>query len=272
MANLAITRTEDLSDAMREFTKRLARYNADLSKKRGVFYRREFDLTFCAHLDEIYAISEFSRDNARTIYGRCREEVIYPIVRFPEGGHTRRGLDRSGLKILVHGRLEIFKNVDTVIRGFARFFAQHSGAHLHVVGEGPHRKRLENLAVELAPGGATFHGFLPDERLREIYEVCDVFALLPLDEPFGMVFPEAAAKGLLLVGPDHGGPLEILDGGRLGWVCNPFSPEELAGIFDRIWALDDAEVDRRRIEADYACRSRYSESAVTPKLMDVLKR
>jgi glycosyltransferase involved in cell wall biosynthesis len=95
--------------------------------------------------------------------------------------------------------------------------------------------------------------------------------LLPVDEPFGMVFPEAAAHGLLLVGPDHGGPLEILDGGRFGWVCDAFSPEQLAEAFARIWALDDATVDRRREEADRACRARYAVDVVGPQLLRLLR-
>lgn len=103
-----------------------------------------------------------------------------------------------------------------------------------------------------------------------VYERCDVFALLTLDEPFGMVYPEAAAKGLLLIGPDHGGPLEILDGGQLGTVVNPFAPEDLATAFAELWRLDDAEVERRRDRADQACRSRYGLATLTPQLEALL--
>jgi glycogen(starch) synthase len=141
-----------------------------------------------------------------------------------------------------------------------------------VVGAGPFRNRLEALATDLCPAGSIrFHGYLSDEDLCRVYEACDVFALLTLDEPFGMVYPEAAAKGLLLVGPDHGGPLEILDGGRLGWAVDAFSPEALAGALHEIWGLDDVEVDRRREAADRACRSRYGIEAVGPQLMALLQ-
>ena len=85
-----------------------------------------------------------------------------------------------------------------------------------------------------------------------------------------MVYPEACARGLLLIGPDYGGPFEILDGGRLGWIRDPFLPEALADALHRVWALSDAEVDARRIEADRACRSRYSEAAIGPQLYRAL--
>jgi len=263
---------EDPSLAIRDFRRALHRYDRNLRSNTALKTRHAFDLSACKHLDEIYAISEFSRDNARNIYGRCREEVIYPIVRFPNGGRNRHGLNRENLQILVHGRLDVYKNVDTVIQGFAHFHKRHPGARLHVVGEGPLRAHLERLAEDLVPGAVAFHGFLPESALREVYEACDVFSLLTLDEPFGMVFPEAAAKGLLLVGPDHGGPLEILDGGRLGWVCDPFDPLALADVFASILALSDAEVDTRREQADLACRSRFSEETLRPQLLSVLER
>lgn len=260
-------------DATRNFAKKLAAHDLKLGRSSSARDRRDFDQEAIRGIDQIYAISEFSRDNARRIYGHCEDRVIYPIVRFPEGGFSRSGLDRTVRRILVHSRLEVMKNIDTVIRGFSGFVKRSPvPCELHVVGEGPSKERLSALAKEICPGNSvTFHGYLPDQDLRRVYEACDVFALLTLDEPFGMVYPEAAAKGLLLVGPDHGGPLEILDGGRLGWTIDAFSPEALGEAFEQIWSLDDAEVDRRREAADRACRSRFSVAAVGPQLMELIR-
>jgi glycosyltransferase involved in cell wall biosynthesis len=259
--------------ATRHFQKDLAAYDRNMGRSSSARARKAFDLESIANINQIYAISEFSRDNARRIYGRCDDQVIYPIVRFPEGGYTRRGLDRTVRRVLVHSRLEVLKNIDTVIRGFS-LFSQRSPVpcELHVVGEGPSRVGLESLARELCLEGTVhFHGYLSDQDLRKVYEICDVFALLTLDEPFGMVYPEAAAKGLLLVGPDHGGPLEILDGGRLGWTIDAFSPEALCEALEQVWALDDSEADKRRREADAACRDRFSLPAIGPRLMQLVK-
>ena len=259
-------------EACRRFAADLKDHDLILTRESRVRARYLYDLEAAQGLDLIYAISEFSRDNARRIYGRCRDEVIYPIVRFSGGARNRSGLERFVRRILVHSRLELLKNIDTVIRGFNQFRAESPvPCELHVVGDGPFRSSLEGLAMALCPPGSVrFHGYLPDEALRQVYDACDVFALLTLDEPFGMVYPEAAAKGLLLIGPDHGGPLEILDGGRLGWAVDAFSPEALAEALHEIWSLDDAEVDRRREAADRACRARYGIEAVGPQLRALL--
>jgi glycosyltransferase involved in cell wall biosynthesis len=196
---------------------------------------------------------------------------VYPIVRFPEGGLKRRPIDHDRLQVLVHTRLEVLKNVDTVIRGFARYHVRHRDATLHIVGDGPARARLAGLAAELlTPPAYKMHGYLPADELRSLYERCDVLALLPVDEPFGMIFPEAAARGLLMIGPDHGGPLEIFEGGKLGACVDPFDPAAVEDALEEISKLSSSEVTRRRVEADHSCRARFSSSVVVPKLRRVL--
>jgi len=261
---------QEAGDWGRTFARMLRR--SDRAARAGRDAERKFDKTAVARLDLVYAISEFSRGVARHIYARCHETVIPPIVRFSEPAARRHGCDHDGLRVLTQARLAKPKNVGTVLRGFARFRAEVCpSACLHIVGEGPQRARLERLARELCPPASVrFHGFLTPTELRDVYAACDVFALLPTDEPFGMVFAEAAAQGLLLVGPDHGGPHEILDGGRLGWTCDACSPHDLADALAEIWKLDAAAVDRRRIDADRACRARYAPQVVGPALLGLL--
>jgi glycosyltransferase involved in cell wall biosynthesis len=262
-----------ITDAERDFSKALKEHEKAMSKPSARTKENAFDIEMTNKLDTIVAISEFGRDNVRRVYGRTDVQVIYPIVRFPRRRpRLKSGLDRTGIKVLTHTRLEIPKNVDSVIRAFALVHKKAPGSALHVVGEGKQKKSLENLARRLGLGDAVhFHGWVPENELDRVYDACDVFALTPLDEPFGMVFPEAASRGLLLVGPDHGGPFEILDGGRLGWVVDPFSDEAMADAFFRIWSLSDAEAERRRIELDRACRSRYSENVIGPQLLRALE-
>ncbi|HYQ01106.1 MAG TPA: glycosyltransferase family 4 protein [Polyangiaceae bacterium] len=259
------------SDVERSYVRRLAKYEQAL-RKRSFEEVVQFDLENTAKLAAVLANSEYCRDNVQRVYGRNDVSVVYPMVRFPaRRARSRTGLDRSGLKILTHSRLDVAKNLDTVIRAFSNVLPELPRSELHVVGVGPHKAQLEKLALELGVAHTVrFHGYLSDAELDRVYDACDVFALLPVDEPFGLVFPEAAARGLLLVGPDHGGPLEILDGGRLGFTCDPFSPGAVAEAFRRIWRLTDAEVDARRVAADDACRARFSAGVIGPQILRAL--
>jgi len=242
------------------------------SKRQNLLHARaQSDIAMTRRLDTVFAISEFSRDNARAIYGSCEERVVYPFVRFPEGGSRSGRLGPNGLEVLVQSRLETGKNVDSVIRGFAEYLKGDPKAILHVVGDGPLRGQLQELAQELMPDSSCkIHGYLSNENMRQVYDRCQVFVLLTIDEPFGMVYPEAAARGLLMVGPDHGGPLEILQGGEIGHCIDPFEAGALVEALEELRSLSSEEVDRRRSAADDSCRARFGEEAISARLLDVL--
>jgi glycosyltransferase involved in cell wall biosynthesis len=223
-------------------------------------------------LSAVWALSEYTRDSVLRIYPSVTAEVLPPIVSFPEPLRSKEPIARAGLRVMTVTRLEWVKNLDTLLDGFARY-RQRTDPHatLSVVGTGSALPSLKELAQGLGIGQAvTFHGFLSDAELAALSAKCDVFACIPLDEPFGLVFPEAIARGLLAVGPDHGGPAEILDHGKLGELVDPLEPDSVAGGLARIRRLTDSEVDRRRALADEACRQRYSVDVVGARMLSLL--
>lgn len=225
-----------------------------------------------AGIDEIWANSEFTRDNVHRVFGTRAVEVVHPVVEFRPPKRHRDGIDRSRLAILAVSRLEQHKNLDTLLLGFSRFVEKRP-AVLHIVGEGGAKRELELLRDSLGLNGlVAFHGYLPDQALDDLAASCDVFALLPVDEPFGMVFPEAASNGLLLLGPDHGGPLEILDYGKLGQAVDAFDADAVADGLERIWMMTDTEANRLRERAARACRDRFSTKVTLAKMTELLKR
>jgi glycosyltransferase involved in cell wall biosynthesis len=231
------------------------------------------DRSGVSRLDAIWANSEYTRSNVRRIYGSLPIEVVYPTVE-PEPVGPRAGSPRQGLRVLTLTRLHAVKNLDTLIEGFDAFRSRRDPhAELHVVGDGPLRVSLDRLVTRLGLAGAVrIHGFLPDAELALLSASCDAFACLPLDEPFGMVFPESMARGLLVLGPNHGGPLEILDGGRLGEVVDPLDPRAVADGLARIASLSNADADARREAAAASVKARFSRRATVERMKLLLAR
>jgi glycosyltransferase involved in cell wall biosynthesis len=102
--------------------------------------------------------------------------------------------------VLVAGRLEPYKRVDTAIRAFA---AMRKDARLVVCGTGTHQPALEHLAHELGIGARVcFLGQVSDGELRRWQRTATSAVSLSSKEAFGLVLLEAAVAGSRVVASD----------------------------------------------------------------------
>jgi glycosyltransferase involved in cell wall biosynthesis len=73
----------------------------------------------------------------------------------------------------------------------------------------------------------TFLGFIPDEYLSALFSLADVFVMPSKKEGFGIVFIEAMACGIPVIGGNADGTSDALKNGELGKLINPDSSEDL---------------------------------------------
>jgi phosphatidylinositol alpha-1,6-mannosyltransferase len=113
---------------------------------------------------------------------------------------------------------------------------------LLLVGDGPYRADLIRLAERCAVAGSVvFTGSVPWEELPAYYDAGDVFAMpcrtrhCGLDvEGLGIVYLEASATGLPVIGGDSGGAPDAILDGETGYVV-PGRSE--AAVADRLTSL-----------------------------------
>ncbi len=125
------------------------------------------------------------------------------------------------------GRLVPIKGHDVLLRALAAARERIPALTLEIVGDGPLRERLEQLAGELGIAEAvTFSGWL--SPVTSAYERA-AFAVVPsLGEGFGMVALEAAERGRAVVASAVGGLPEIVEDGRTGLLVAPGDAQALA--------------------------------------------
>src|SRR5205807_1605837 len=106
---------------------------------------------------------------------------------------------------------------------------------LLLVGDGPHRAHLEELASEAPSGSVTFAGEVSDDELPAHYAACDVFAMPCRSrwgglevEGFGIVFLEAAAAGKPVVAGRSGGADEAMVDEQTGLLVEGAEPKAVA--------------------------------------------
>ena len=113
----------------------------------------------------------------------------------------------SPLRVYSMGRLVHLKGFDLGLRAFARFHARFPESEYWLIGDGPERKRLERLAMQLGVGHATkFWGMMPRERAIATASQCDILLFPALHESGGCVSVEAMAAGRPVICLDLGGP------------------------------------------------------------------
>lgn len=243
---------------------RNARWNLRLNPRyRG---KRAADLTGIAQLDAVAANSAATAAVVRAIYGRDAS-VLYPGVAVPA---TLPPAARAAatLRVLTMGGFSPLKGLALLLDGLERLLARPPArVVLEVVGDGRERQAIERrLAGSRAQAYVRFHGWLPEARLAALRAECHAFAALPADEPFGLVFAEAAAHGLVIVAPDHGGPSEIVSHGTSGILADPFDPDSVATALATLASLGTAGRARLREAAFEATRQRFDIAALPARL------
>ncbi len=141
-------------------------------------------------------------------------ELFRPLER--EVARERLGL--RGPLLLTVGELSERKGVDVAVRTLAHL----PGWHLALVGEGPLRRRLEDLARALGVAERlAFAGARPQRELPLWYAACDVFLLPSRREGLPNVVLEALACGRPVVAARVWGLPEV--------VCEPVAGRLVAG-------------------------------------------
>jgi phosphatidylinositol alpha-1,6-mannosyltransferase len=117
---------------------------------------------------------------------------------------------------------------------------------VHVVaGEGDDRARLQGRAAELAgdPAAVRFVGFVPEEDLPDLYRSADLHVMPSIREGFGIVYLEAAACGLRVVGGTGGGSADAIPDERIGVLVDPTDAAALQKAIERMLQKGRADPD-----------------------------
>jgi len=141
-----------------------------------------------------------------------------------------------------------------------------------IVGDGPELVDLRRFVTEQAIGDiVTFAGNVTGRDLDGYYESAGLFALPAFDEGFGLVYLEAAARARASLGPDHGGPAEIIVDGETGWHADPFDPCHIADALQSAFS-QRSELRRRGLAARSRLLSEFTVERFVDSFEDAVAR
>lgn len=143
---------------------------------------------------------------------------------------SRMGVPPESFLVGTMGRIDPSKGIDTAMRAFAE--ARIPASKFAIAGNADDKSylvQLKELAVDLNIADDTL--FIPfTNKQEEFMNALDVFVLASRSETFGLVYAEAQASGLPVIGTNSGGVPEIIRHGETGFLFEPNASGRLAEL------------------------------------------
>ena len=175
---------------------------------------RKWDATVADRPDVLIAASDEVKRRIK-LYWRRESEVIYPPVEVTDFVLTEA---KRGDSYVIVSTLVPYKRIELAIEACNKL-----GRHLKIIGDGPHRKKLEKIS------GSTieFLGYRSHDELVNELQTAKAF-IFPGEEDFGIAPVEAMACGTPVIAYGKGGALETVIDGETGIFFKEPTADSLA--------------------------------------------
>lgn len=152
----------------------------------------------------------------------------------------------EGYHVLINlGRLGTEKNLEELLQYFTSALKQNPKLMFLIVGDGPDKTRLEELAVELGiDKSVIFVGMVEPSQVQEYYQLADLFVSASTSETQGLTYIEAAANGLPLLCRKDACLRNVLKDGENGYeytCCEEFLDKLAVITGDDKWRVKAGE-------------------------------
>ncbi|MEP1035608.1 N-acetyl-alpha-D-glucosaminyl L-malate synthase BshA [Ekhidna sp.] len=132
--------------------------------------------------------------------------------------HFKKAICPNDEKLVVHtSNFRKVKRVDDVLKVFCEV-RKVVPSKLLLIGDGPERQKMEDMAREICTEDIRFLGKL--EAVEEVLSVSDLFLMTSEKESFGLAALEAMACEVPVISTNAGGLPELNHEGKSGYVCN----------------------------------------------------
>jgi glycosyltransferase involved in cell wall biosynthesis len=170
-------------------------------RKWGESKRGGLWLSFLKQFDALVAYSQRGAEEYKQLGFPANRIFIAPNAVAARPTHplpARPGSSTGQPRILFIGRLQARKRVDNLLRACAAL-PEETRPRLAIIGDGPERQNLEQLAKEVFPA-AEFTGARHGEELKPYFTAADLFVLpgtggLAVQEAMSYGLPVIVAKG-----------------------------------------------------------------------------
>lgn len=238
-------------------------------------YREEYSSLFVEQVEELEFKMYQQLEHIFTV-SKCVKTNLIEHYQVPESKITVVGTGRGKIQpyfgtkeyankeiLFIAKNRFIDKGGPLLIHAFNEVSNHLPGAKLHIVG-------LDNHISTYLNKNIIIHGFLPLNELETLFNKCSLFVMPSLNEPWGLVYLEALACKIPIVGMNRNAFPEISNDGGYGFLLNNNDHNELADIIIKAFS-DPKELERKGKEGQDWCLKNFSwENTVNKMILQIL--
>lgn len=173
------------------------------------------------------------------------------LVYTPNGVDMNRFFDQKRqrkMQLVAVGTLKWQKGYEYLLQSVKGVFFRHPEYRLAIIGDGPLRNQLEELAGSLGIANRIeFLNRLTHEQVAVVLNESSIFVMSSVSEGFPKALVEAIACGTPVVATDVGSCREIVNG--VGFIVKPRDPREFKETVNRL-----IENEELRADFSYNCQ------------------
>lgn len=205
-------------------------------------------------------ISNWIKKKIKSI-GANVDDLILNGVNFDEFYPDKKNTQKDKIRILMPYRLENWKGVEDGLKAFEIIKEKCNNVMLVMFGPKPKKGEL-NDCIE-------FHSYPTGEKLKDLYNSCDIFLFPSRCEGFGLPPIEAMACKLPVVTTDVGAVKDYTLPGKTALVSKPLEPHNLAK--NAIKLIENENLRNEIAEAGYEYVKQFNWNVATDKLENLFK-
>ncbi len=174
------------------------------------------------------------------------------------------GIKPSSKIIIYCGRVSYEKKLEVLLEAYKSIQDSFPDSFLLIVGDGPHLKTYQNLAVELKLKNYAFTGFISHTKLPAVYRMGN-FMVTPSDtETQGLTVLEAMSQRLPVIGVSGGGVVDYIFHQKNGLLSRPGEASEFAASMKTL--LEEPDTTQKYAKSAIKTANQFSSKGYTSLL------
>ena len=214
-------------------------------------------------MEHIFTISEYVKENLINHYqiNPLKITVVGTGLGVIKPYFGTKDYSNSKILFTAKSRFED-KGGNLALKAFEMASEINSNIELIIVGQNEYHERFKGKNIKV-------YGFISTDELQNIFNKCSLFLMPALNEPWGLVYLEALACKIPIVGLNRNSFPEISQNGKYGFGLEDEDPEKLCKILIEAFS-DNKKLEEMGKAGQKFCLEKFSWNKTVSRIMSII--